>query len=102
MYNILKGGEIMKVDELQFLKIIYDAQIKILGRKKIFDRFWVDIKETPREVINRDSFIMPHKRAWYLLQKWASKGWYDYGTTLDLGWLTDEGKREIEILIKNK
>jgi hypothetical protein len=33
-----------------------------------------------------------HKRCLYLLQKWCGKGWYSYGVSLDLGWLTEKGK----------
>jgi len=47
---------------------------------------------TPRDLINEDGFPMHYKRAWYLLEKWSDKGWYDYGVTSDLGWLTNEGK----------
>jgi Mn-dependent DtxR family transcriptional regulator len=32
------------------------------------------------------------KRVAYLLGKWARKGWYDYGVSRDLGWLTPAGK----------
>lgn len=41
--------------------------------------------KTPRELIN----ILPikYKRAWYILGKWSSQGKYDYGVSLDLGWL---------------
>lgn len=42
-------------------------------------------KVTPREIIKK----MPinEKRAHYLLQKWSDKGLYDYGVSLDLGWI---------------
>lgn len=48
----------------------------------------------------RDVIRMQHmhyKRCWYLLEKWARKGWYDYGVTLDLGWLTPKGFAEIKV-----
>lgn len=35
-----------------------------------------------------------HKRAWSLLEKWERNGWYEYGVSLDLGWLTAEGKQK--------
>jgi len=35
---------------------------------------------------------MPQKRLYYIVCKWADKGFYDWGTWSDLGWLTDEGK----------
>lgn len=41
---------------------------------------------------------LPKKRAYYLLSKWADKGWYDYGTSLDLGWMTGDGlKAAVEV-----
>lgn len=43
--------------------------------------------EHPRELIRR--FPIHHKRAHYLLQKWCKKGWYEYGTSLDMGWVTE-------------
>jgi len=62
--------------------------------------FWNRIKAagyttaaTPRDIINESDFPLHHKRAWYLLQKWADKGWYTYGVTLDLGWITEEGMK---------
>lgn len=45
----------------------------------------------PRDIINYPEFSMHHKRAWFLLEKWCRKGWYEYGVTLDLGWITEEG-----------
>lgn len=66
----------MKDDEKQFLIDIYN------GLKN---------KLSPRYIINQENFYMNHKRAWYLLEKWTNKDWYDYGVTLDLGWLTDKG-----------
>jgi hypothetical protein len=35
--------------------------------------------------------IQSGKQAWATLEKWTDKGWYEYGVTLDLGWLTPEG-----------
>jgi len=35
-----------------------------------------------------------YKRACYLLSKWTGKGWYEYGTSLELGWVTEDGARE--------
>jgi hypothetical protein len=48
-------------------------------------------KSFPRDIIN--GLLIHHKRAWYLLEKWARRGWYEYGVSLDLGWLTDAGKQ---------
>lgn len=68
----------MKLDERDFLIKLY-----IRGKK-------------PREVINEEDFRLHHKRAWHLLSKWTDKGWYEYGVSLDLGWLTPEGKAEAQ------
>lgn len=40
---------------------------------------------SPRDIINLCS--INYKRAWYILDKWTGKGYYNYGVTLDLGWL---------------
>lgn len=65
----------MKDDEKQFLIEVYDGL-----KNNLY----------PRDVINNSN--LNYKRAWYLLNKWANRNWYDYGVTLDLGWLTDKGK----------
>lgn len=66
----------MKPDERDFLRMV-----AALGRY-----------EFVRDLINRDDFPMHHKRAWYLLRKWTERGWYAYGVSLDLGWLTEAGR----------
>ncbi len=48
---------------------------------------------SPRELI--PEIGINHKRAWYLLEKWAGRDWYDYGVTLDLGWITQKGWEEM-------
>jgi len=68
----------MKDDEKRFF-------LEVVSNKKLDERI------SPRDIINSDGFYMHHKRAWYLLEKWSSKGWYDYGVTLDLGWITSKG-----------
>ena len=86
----------MKDDEKQFLLTIYDES-KSLIPVNIFGIIKdLQPKYNVREIINRPEFPIHHKRAWYLLRKWSDKGWYDYGVTLDLGWLTDEGKAVAE------
>lgn len=40
-------------------------------------------KITPREAGIR--LGMNHKRVWYLCEKWARRGIYDYGVSCDLG-----------------
>ena len=76
----------MKEDERIFLKT---CQKHIRPPQCLSDTSAV----TARGIINASGFSMHHKRAWYLLQKWTDKGWYSYGTTLDLGWMTEKGLR---------
>ena len=49
----------------------------------------------PRRIIN-EKMEINHKRAAYLLEKFSNKGWYDYGVSLDKGWLTEEGLEYIK------
>jgi hypothetical protein len=39
-----------------------------------------------------------HKRCWYILEKWGKRGWYNWGVTLDLGWLEQPGREAAELL----
>ena len=46
-------------------------------------------KPWPRDVIDKmlkAGLIESPKQAWRTLEKWCDKGWYDYGSCLDLGW----------------
>ncbi len=63
----------MKLDEKVFLLALYSHG------------------ETPRQLIYSGTVPINHKRARSLLEKWFKKGWYDFGVTLDLGWLTSKG-----------
>lgn len=46
-------------------------------------------EETIRDVINIFGDLgYSHKQLWRYLEKWCGKGFYDYGVTLDLGWLS--------------
>jgi len=65
----------MKPDEKEFLKRCQQSKREI----------------RVRDIINSVDFTMNYKRAWYILEKWSGKGWYDYGVSLDLGWMTEEG-----------
>lgn len=47
-----------------------------------------------RDIIQQSG--MPPKRAYYILRKWAKLGFYSYGVCLDLGWLTERGKKLAE------
>lgn len=44
---------------------------------------------SPRSLI-ADAGIPPN-RGRYILEKWGRKGWYEYGVTVDMGWLTPKG-----------
>lgn len=46
----------------------------------------------PRDVIAKmveDGDIASPKQAWATLEKWSRRGEYDYGVSLDLGWLEE-------------
>ena len=50
---------------------------------------WDGRGEFPRTVISEmldKGMIESVKQAWRTLEKWAEKGIYTYGVTLDLGW----------------
>lgn len=74
----------MKADERELLVAVAKAQ-RETAKDLDGGRVW------PRQVYQR--LGMPMKRACYLLGKWgwSSRDWYDYGTCIDLGWLTEKG-----------
>ncbi|MGG3454227.1 hypothetical protein [Paenibacillus rhizolycopersici] len=89
----------MKNDEKKLLILVNNECGKETGEMiRLFNITYPE-KVSPRDLINRESFDMHHKRAWYLLDKWSRKRWYEYGVTLDLGWLTNEGKKKAQELI---
>jgi len=45
---------------------------------------------------------IPEKRAVYILQKWADKGWYDHSVNVMAGWLTDKGMEQAILLTREK
>lgn len=51
-------------------------------------------KATPRS-IGRVMGIPP-KRVVALCEKWANKGWYEYGVSVDTGWLTEAGHERLK------
>ena len=73
----------MKPDEAIFLKAC-QAQCPPYSPGR-------DLKATrfPRDVYNESG--LNGKRACAILDKWSSKGWYDYGVSVDLGWMTSKG-----------
>lgn len=70
----------MKDDEKNLLLLIYKNKYSI-----------------PRFIINDKSKIeINHKRALYILEKNCDKGYYEFGISLDTGWLTPKGIEFIE------
>lgn len=73
----------MKEDEIKFFRTMvrYGRQWSDMGVRGEL----VGIE--PRVLINFLSEYIHHKRCWYLLKKWSGLGFYNYGVSLDLGWL---------------
>jgi hypothetical protein len=89
----------MKDDEKLFFRVCYEVGRIIDGAD--ISWYYTD----PRDVI----FVMEqcgaihHKRAWYLLKKWSGLGFYDYGTTLDLGWFySDRLPERYKVLVEKE
>lgn len=61
----------MKTDERRLLRLVADG-----------------VK--PRDA--GEALGIPWKRVAYICEKWSRKGWYDYGVTVDLGWLEQPGR----------
>jgi hypothetical protein len=89
----------MKDDEVWFLLKIYRECENAYVRHLDAPFPPVPARKTPRDLINEEGFPVHYKRAWYLLEKWSDKDWYNYGVTLDLGWLEEEGMKKAEELI---
>ena len=73
----------MKEDEIKFFRTMANC-----GRRMVIEngeRVWIG--DTPRFIINVLGEYINHKRCWYLLEKWSGLGFYNYGVSLDLGWL---------------
>lgn len=52
-----------------------------------------------KELVQEEGFYVHHNRAWFLLGKWSRKGWYEYGVSVRVGWLTPEGIERAKELI---
>jgi hypothetical protein len=85
----------LKEDEKRFLIDVYKRCANFALRNSIAEFN----KPSVRDLINEEGFYIHYKRAWYLLKKWSSYGWYNYGVALDLGWLTREGERKAQSLL---
>ncbi|KAF6564513.1 hypothetical protein G9G63_10240 [Paenibacillus sp. EKM202P] len=88
----------MKEDEKRFLLDVYNR----CANYAIHNPCTQGRRTTPRVLINEPDFYMHHKRAWYLLEKWSGKNWYEWGVTMDLGWLTLEGEKAAKELLRPK
>jgi len=75
----------MKDDEWELL-----VEIAKVPKTKRTEFGWLSVEEFPRDVAKR--LGMNENRAWYILEKWANKGWLEYGVSPFYGWLTDKGK----------
>lgn len=91
----------MKDDEVKFFRtIVKYGRCEFNGK---IDGSYLSV----REIMNILGEFINYKRCWYILQKWCGAGFYDYGTTLDLGWiylnrLPDRYRVLIEDLILEK
>lgn len=81
----------MKDEEKWFFKQVVE---RCDNTGKNIDEVWT----FPRDIINESNFPFHYKRAWYFLEKWARKGLYNYGTSLDLGWIEEKGKKIYETI----
>lgn len=70
----------MKEDERYFLKLM-QARCSLMRLPR----------ESPRVIIADPACPVVERRATRILEKWARKGWYDYGVSLDTGWVTAQG-----------
>jgi hypothetical protein len=72
--------------------------------KPLETEFLLAVADRSRERTVRDiagDFIargVAPKQLWYWLEKWADKDWYEYGVSLDLGWLTEAGWKQAQAL----
>lgn len=58
------------------------------------------LRVTPRDIINsmiEFKIIKSYKEADRTLEKWVVKGIYDYGSSIDMGWLINSQKNFDEI-----
>jgi len=72
-----------KADARIFLKMLQDAQRLDVDRGVALVR--------PVVLGMNARYGVCEKRCLFLLDKWVGRGWYEYGTVIDGGWLTAEG-----------
>ena len=67
-------------------------------RSDLENYFYKRIKKgfSPRfiiEVMMESGKIKSRKQAYATLKKWTNKGYYNYGVSLDLGWITSKERK---------
>lgn len=68
----------MKPDEKEFLLALFvEAEKPLMVRK-------------PTREVGAGVGIPPRRVA-YICEKWSRKGWYNYGVSVDMGWLEAPG-----------
>ena len=67
----------MKPDEAELLRRMKEGMSLPRGKRP-----W------PRQIAQEIG--MHPKRLWSICEKWARKGFYEYGVSCDLGWLIDK------------
>lgn len=90
----------MKHDEVIFLNEMLKNHIEKRKRGKLFDMVIYTSKNFPRDIYER--LGINYKRACYILEKWSKKGWYDWGVSIDMGWLENDKLKEIITFLKDK
>lgn len=87
----------MKDSEKLFLMTVYTRVNKpgafgtsLQNRIPIEDEVWA------RDAIN---MVGDPKQNLYYLDKWTRKNWYEYGSSVNVGWLTELGKQEAQKLL---
>jgi hypothetical protein len=99
-----KEREEVKEDEKRFLIDVYlkceAKKVRPASIRDILEGF--EDRMTPRKIINDPDFYMHYKRAWYLLDKWSRKRWYEWGVNMELGWLTPEGINKVKEIMNSQ
>ena len=79
----------VKRDEIELYAFLrYRAHHWIPGQRRILCGVHM------RDLI-RDQKIVHPNRAWYLLEKWGGRGWYDWGVSIAAGWFTENAPRKL-------
>ena len=68
----------MKDSEKRFLMIVYT---KVNASNGVYAKHVLDIEGNAKQNL-------------YYLEKWTKKDWYDYGVSINTGWLTGLGKQK--------